>query len=88
MEKRRTQRSASGWLWRMPWLVASAVGWTASVWIGSGPLAAILGVFGGIGLGLLAGWYYKRRRPSTGRLYAFIVAYCLLAATVLFIVAR
>jgi hypothetical protein len=88
MAKLRAQLSVSSWLWRMPWLIASAICWTASVWIGSGPVAAGLGVLGGIGLAVLAGWYYKHRHPSTGRLYAFVVTYCLIAAAVLLIVGR
>jgi hypothetical protein len=79
-------RSVRDWLWRLPSL-AAAIGWGVSVWISSGPLVVLFFIVAGVALGAAGGWYYKRRHPSTARLYLFIVTFCL-AAMVVFAVVR
>jgi hypothetical protein len=53
----------------------------------SGARAVVFFIGAGVALRVTAGWYYKRRHPSTARLYAFIVTYCVAAAVVYFILA-
>jgi hypothetical protein len=48
----------------MPWLLASAIGWTIAGWMTSGPVVALSLAAGGIALGLGLIWHSKRRRPD------------------------